>query len=154
MQSLSIKNKLLNNYLFVLLPAIILIALLYLLKYIDPDWGVKSPKIVSVLLIVVSALSSVGLPIFYRTWFISKVKDLKSVSVESFINFEKNTILIALISPYVLFLAIIFGAAQIFITIISFLSIYSAYYYFPSEKKIQFEKKLFRTKENLDNKNG
>ena len=154
MEPSSIKNKLLKTYLFLLFPVIILIAILYLLKYLNVDFGFESSKIVAIILITVAALSSVGLPIFYRTWFINKVKDMKSVSPDALIDFEKKSMFIAFITPYVLCLSIILNIAQIYITIVSFLSIYSAYYFFPSEKKITFEKKLFRTKENLESENG
>ncbi|NOX16770.1 MAG: hypothetical protein GXO87_00605 [Chlorobi bacterium] len=150
----NIKKELLNLYLLKLLPALFLIGVLYLVKYFGYGFGIQVSKIAAIAVASFAALFSVGLPVFYRTWFVNKVKNLKSVPTNDFIAFEKNTISIALVSPYLLFVSLFLDVDQIYIIIVAFLSIYSAYYFFPSANKIRFEKKLFRINKNTANENG
>ncbi len=143
-----IKKILLNYYLAMLLPAVLLILILYLLKYLSVNFNyIYASKLTSILILTLSALFSLGLPIFYRSLFVNKVKNLKSVSSPDFIAYEKATIMIALVTPYLLVISLIFNLREIYISFITLFSLYSVYYYYPSDKKIKFETKLFRVKD-------
>jgi len=151
MKNFEIKKILLNHYLLMLTPAIVLIALLYLLKYFEINfYGNFAGKVVSVLALTFAGLFAVGLPVFYRSLFVNKVKNLKDVPIADFINYEKTTIMIALVTPYVLAFSLILNLKETYISFLSFFSIYAAYYYYPSGRKIKFEKKIFRIKEEDD----
>jgi hypothetical protein len=104
-------------------------------------------KALSVTLLVLTALFSVALPIFYRSLFANKVKDMKSITVNEFLKFEKNLIIIAMVAPYFLVFTVLLNLSGFYFGTIVIIALYAAYYYYPSEKRIKFEKKLFRISE-------
>ena len=106
-------------------------------------------KALSVTLLVLTALFSVALPIFYRSLFANKVKDMKSITVNEFLKFEKNLIIIAMVAPYFLVFTVLLNLSGFYFGTIVIIALYAAYYYYPSEKRIKFEKKLFRISEKV-----
>ena len=71
------------------------------------------------------------------------------ISLQEFLDFEKKLIIISMISPYIIIIPIIFNFSSFYFAGIILFSLYSIYYYYPSEKRIDFEKKLFRIKEEM-----
>ena len=102
---------------------------------------------VSVIILVLVALFSIALPIFYRALFVNKIKDRKSISVDEFLKFEKELIIIAMIAPYFVLITVLLNLPGFYFGTVVIISLYAVYYYFPSEKRIKFEKKIFRISE-------
>lgn len=148
MNSSDISKTLKRIYFLELLPAIGMIGIVYLLKYYTklltavPIAG----NFVSTTVLILSIVVGIASPIFYRSYFVYKIRDQKRITTETFINFEKILILAALTTPYFLFISLLINMKQTSIVIITMLSIYAGYYYFPSEKRMRFEMKIFRIK--------
>jgi hypothetical protein len=144
-----IREELKKIYLKLLFPFLILIVLIYLGQFlgifgrIEKEFG----KALSVTLLVLTALFSVALPIFYRSLFANKVKDMKSITVNEFLKFEKNLIIIAMIAPYFVVFTVLLNLSGFYFGTIVIIALYAVYYYYPSEKRVKFEKKLFRISE-------
>ena len=144
-----IREELKKIYLKLLYPFLILIVLIYLGQFLGIFGRVDKEfsKNISVTLLVLTALFSVALPIFYRSLFANKVKDMKSITVNEFLKFEKNLIIIAMVAPYFLVFTVLLNLSGFYFGTIVIIALYAAYYYYPSEKRIKFEKKLFRISE-------
>lgn len=144
-----IREELKKIYLKLLYPFLILIVLIYLGQFLGIFGRVEKEfsKNISVTLLVLTALFSVALPIFYRSLFANKVKDKKSITINEFLKFEKNLIIIAMIAPYFLVFTVLLNLSGFYFGTIVIIALYAVYYYYPSEKRVEFEKKLFRISE-------
>lgn len=144
-----IREELKKIYLKLLYPFLILIVLIYLGQFLGIFGRVEKEfsKNISVTLLVLTALFSVALPIFYRSLFANKVKNRKSITINEFLKFEKNLIIIAMIAPYFLVFTVLLNLSGFYFGTIVIIALYAVYYYYPSEKRVEFEKKLFRISE-------
>lgn len=144
-----IKEKLKQTYFKLFIPFVIILLLIYSAKAVNiiAKGEQALNKTVSVTFFALAAIFSVAMPVLYRTLFASKVKDKKSITKEEFIKFEKNLIIIVMMAPYMIIAAVIFNLPGFYFGCIILFAIYSIYYYYPSTKRINFEKKLFRINE-------
>jgi hypothetical protein len=122
-------------YFRLILPAVICCLLLFILErlHINIFFGEVS-KAGTVLFIILSACFSIVFPLWLRILFIRKFGGQTGVSVEQFLKFEKTFLLIAYVFK-------VPKAQMLFIALFGF---YAVYYYFPSAKRIEHERKLFR----------
>lgn len=146
MNAREISKHLKRLYFIQLVPAIILIGLLYFFGG-QFKWHGNMPApghLINDILIALAAAIGIAFPVFFRSFFVFKIKDKKVISEEIFIRFERILITFSLITPYFLVFSLAFNMksnANIFITI---LALYGAYYYYPSVRKMKFEMKVFR----------
>ncbi len=141
------KEEIRSYYLKLIIPAVLCCLFIFFLERMNIDVFLgEISKAGTVLLIFLAASFSILLPLWFRIFFIRKVKGQKNVSAEQFIKFEKTFILIAELSLYVVLIAYLFKTPKIQMLFIALFGFYAAYYYFPSLKRINHEKKLFRVK--------
>ncbi|MDZ7859958.1 MAG: hypothetical protein U5O15_04740 [Candidatus Krumholzibacteriota bacterium] len=135
-------------YLGFLIPALAGFISVYLLK----RYGILFPekfspsKILSTGILVISSISALAGPVFLRANFANSVKGKKSTRNDKFMAFEKKLIRLALITPYFCIAAYIFDLTSFYMTAIFLLTLYSLYYFYPSERRINFERRIFRVK--------
>lgn len=136
------------------MPIIVLLFILYLSQILNvwSNTHIRAERLISVLFFILAGVFSLALPIFYRALFVNRLKDRKIIPLQEFLEFEKKLIVISMISPYIIIIPIIFNFSSFYFAGIILFSIYSIYYYYPSEKRIEFEKKLFRIKEEIKSK--
>jgi hypothetical protein len=144
-----IKNELRQIYFNLIIPLPVIIALIYIgqVTGILSQGGFQSSRIVSVTVLVLVSAFSLGMPVLYRTIFVTKIKNRKSITIKEFLKFEKNLLLIVLVSPYFTIIALLINLPKFFFVAVILIAIYAVYYYYPSDKRIKFEKKLFRITE-------
>ncbi len=144
-----IRVELKQTYFFLIIPLLIILFMVFIARYsgILYQGEVESNRLISISVLILASLFSLGVPVFYRTLFVTKIKNRKSISTEEFLKFEKTLILIALISPYFVIAALLLNLPKFFSTAVVLIAIYAVYYYYPSEKRIKFEKRIFRIKE-------
>ncbi len=143
-------KKALNKYYWQLLvPALVLILISEVLRALEIiKVSVFEQKyIFSAVIFALAALSSIGLPIVRRLLFVDKVKNLKEVDPLVWMKYEKQSLQIALLTPYFFFIASALQFISFFYTVIFLLALYACYYYFPSEKRVHFEMRIFRINE-------
>lgn len=131
-----------------LIPAVILVGILYPLKYYFKLFQTMyvAGNSISNIIIIVAVVIGLALPIFYRSYFVYKVRDQKQINTEAFIRFEKKLLILSLVTPYFLALSLALNLKETANLVITMLALYTAYYYYPSEKKMAFEMKIFRIK--------
>ncbi len=135
-------------YYWQLVPAAILLIMAYALTFIFhlADQNLSAGKTVTIIVTVLSGVIGIALPVFYRSYFVYKIKDQKKIAEDTFLNYERTQITLALLTPYFLIIAVLMTMNQTALILITLFSIYVLYYYFPSEKKVLFEMKIFRIK--------
>ena len=129
-----------------LIPALLLIILSEAAKEgLRFDVGrIAAKEIFEPVVFMLSVFSALAAPLLFRLHFIKKLKDKKKTALPAFIKFEKQTLYIVLLTPYFFFAASILQFAAFYYLSIFLLSLYAGYYYYPSAKRLHFEKRLFR----------
>ena len=133
------------HYFKLILPAVVCCLFLFILERLNMNVFLgEVSKAGTVFLIVLSAFFSVVFPLWLKIFFIRKVRGQTEVSVEQFLKFEKTFLLVAELSLYIILIAYVFKVPKPQMLFIALFGFYAAYYYFPSVKRIDHEKKLFR----------
>ena len=141
-----IMNKEIRSYYFkLIIPAVVCCLVIFILESMNIHVFLgEISKAGTFLLIFLAAFFSIVFPLWFRIFFIRKVQGQRDVSVEQFMTFEKTFILIAELSLYVVLIAYVFKTPKMQMMFIALFGFYAVYYYFPSRKRINHEKKLFR----------
>lgn len=139
-------QKLKKTYFILLLPAIFGIIVIFLAKtYNFLALGqLRFLGVIAPFIFILSAIFAIALPIFYRTLFANKVRHLKNLSRNNLIKFELNLLYIALVTPYLTLIAFLLELPRFYLAGSVLMALYAVYYYYPSHKRIQFEKRIFR----------
>ncbi len=137
-----------KTYLALSIPAFLGLIFVYLLKTLDyfTVGQIESLKYIAPITFVLSVVFAVALPIFFRTLFAHKIRHQKSTSEAELIKFERNLLYIALVAPYLVLVAYLLEFPQFYFAGTVLMALYAVYYYYPSKKRIQFERKIFRVK--------
>ncbi|HGY12352.1 MAG TPA: hypothetical protein ENK36_08330 [Desulfobacterales bacterium] len=137
-----------KQYIIIVLPAISLFLAFGLarqLNFIRPGQFVISSVLHSVLF-VLSAITAIAGPLFLRTLFAHSMREKTQVPAKEFLSFQKKILWISLITPYFAFAAVLCDFPRFYATAIVLMALYAVYYYFPSQKRIDFDRKIFRVK--------
>jgi Ca2+/Na+ antiporter len=141
-------GELKKTYYILLLPSVTGFVLLFFLKTYNAInmETVQFSGYFSSLIFILTAVFAIALPIFYRTLFAHKIRDEKGVSEKDFIKFERGFLFIALIAPYLTLIAYVFDIPRFYAAGSLLMSMYAVYYYYPSKRRISFEKRIFRVR--------
>jgi len=104
------------------------------------------PKMLALTLFILSVVFAVALPIFYRTLFANKIRHQTETSEAEWLKFEKNSIRIALVTPYLTLTAHFLNLPKFYLSGTILMALYAIYYFYPSKKRIAFERRIFRVK--------
>ena len=141
-------NKLKKTYFIFLIPSIVGFICIYLSKKFNfLHFG--QPQFISILapsVFVLSVIFSIAAPIFFRSLFAHKISNEKSTTESKLIKFEQSLIRIALVTPYLGLVAYFFEFPKFYFSATFIMALYSVYYFYPSQKRIAFEKRIFRVK--------
>jgi len=89
---------------------------------------------------------AIAFPIFYRTLFAHKNRDLISVSDKKLLKFERTSINVVMITPYLALLSYFFEMPRFYTAGAILIGLYAVYYFYPSKTRIAFERRIFRVK--------
>ncbi len=142
--------RLQKKYFVLISPAVLLAIIVYLLQELNLWEGVSyTPSHYFPLIIFVLAISvGVAVPIFLRVYFFSQLKEKKYYSEKEFVSYQEKIISVISITPYFAFIAALINMEPFYFGGTVLAAIYAMYYHYPSDKKIAFDKKVFRVKEN------
>lgn len=128
--------------------SVFLVGMAFLLKYhFKLSSGAQLPtKTVSMIVIALAGIFGIALPVFYRSYFVYKIRDQKKINPDAFIRFERVLLSTALLTPYFLVVSLLINMSESANILIALFTLYAAYYYYPSGKKVRFEMKIFRIK--------
>jgi hypothetical protein len=91
-----------------------------------------------------SAVLAVAFPILVRSLFAHRMRNRRSTPENDFLRFEKRIIYFTLSTPYLVFVAYLFKIPGFYFAAMIVLALYAAYYFYPSQKRIEFDRRIFR----------
>ena len=97
-------------------------------------------------LFILSIVFAVALPLLMRTLFVNKHHQEKGIPENLLLKFERNTMSIALVAPYIALAAFFLEIPRFHLGGSILAGLYAVYYFYPSHKHIQYEKRIFRVK--------
>ncbi len=135
-----------KTYIALLAPAVVGLVLVYLAK----SFKILSPpqisylNLIAALTFTLAVVFAVALPIFFRTLFAHKIRHRSSLSQEELIKFERCLIYVSLATPYLTLISYLLEFPKFYFAGTVLMALYAVYFYYPSERRIQFEKRIFR----------
>jgi hypothetical protein len=144
----SMVNELRRTYFKLLIPALLgFIGIFYAKKFnLIGNGHSELQKIFSPLLFMLSVIFAIALPIVYRMLFVRKIRNHKNISGKTFIEFERTFLYIVMTTPYLTLAAYLLEIPRFHLAGSILMGLYAVYYYYPSQKRFQFEKRIFRVK--------
>jgi len=139
-------DELRRTYFMLLVPAVAGFILFFLVKAFVNLGPFKFQEFLGPSIFILSVLFAIALPIFFRTLFAHRVRAQKSVSEGDLVKFERNFLYIALVTPYVTLVAYLLALPRFYCAGTVLMALYAVYYYYPSERRIRFEKRIFRVR--------
>ena len=141
-------EELKKSYLTLLLPCILGFTLAGGAKandFIEID-SVNFIQITGPFIFILCIALAIAFPIFYRTLFAHKNRDLISVSDKKLLKFERTSINVVMITPYLALLSYLFELPRFYTGSAILIGLYAVYYFYPSKTRIAFERRIFRVK--------
>ena len=136
-----------RTYLIILIPSILGFMLAYGAKAFDLfriDREAGHANILGPAIFIICVTLAIALPMFYRALFAHQKRDQKMVSEAEFIKFERRLMVISLITPYLALVAYTLEFPKFYTTAAILMGLYAIYYFFPSEKRLAFDRRIFR----------
>ena len=104
------------------------------------------PQTVAPLVFILSVVFAIALPVMKRSLFAHKIRHQKSTSESVLFKFERGLICMISVAPYLALTVCLFELPLFYTAGTILVSLYGVYYYYPSEKRIQFERRIFRAR--------
>ena len=137
-----------RTYFTLLLPAVLGFILIFVIRHFNPlTFNIPQiPSVIPPIIFIVSVCFAVALPIFYRTLFANKMRHQTRTSEREWLKFERNLLYIAMITPYLALIAQILQLPRFHLAGSIVMALYAVYYYYPSKRRIEFDRRVFRVK--------
>lgn len=141
-------HELRRTYLVMLIPVVVGFIFLFGAKvfHLMPSGPFTFQEYLGPALFIASVIFAIALPILLRTLFAHKVRHEKRVSEADLYKFERTFLRVALLTPYTALMAYLFELPRFYGAGTVLMALYAVYYYYPSDKRITFEKRIFRVK--------
>lgn len=139
-------HELRKSYFALLLPAFILLLLAYGAEQagLIHTYQIQILNIIAPLVFVLSVVLAVALPVFLRSLFAHQVRNQNRVLEADWLCFERRLLRVALLSPYLSSAAFLLEFPRFYFAGTLLTALYACYYFYPSRRRIAFEKRLFR----------
>lgn len=140
-------RKQLKKFYFVFLtPAVFgftVVCLVYSL-YRPCRFSEQGVAVIAPIIFILAVIFAVAGPIYYRSLFAHRRQHLLSVSRLELYRFERNLTGMALVTPYFALAAYFLQLPRFHLAGTILMALYAVYYYYPSDKRMTFEQKIFR----------
>ncbi len=142
-------TQLKQTYFYLLIPAVIGFIFVFICRRFNLLYmnALDVSDILSQAIFILSIVFAVALPILYRTLFANRIHRQTLTSERDWLKFEKNLIRIALVTPYLTVLAYFLQIPKFYLSGTTLAALYAIYYFYPTKKRIAFEKRIFRVKQ-------
>jgi hypothetical protein len=81
-----------------------------------------------------------------RTLFANSLKDLHGARPERFFRFQQRLLIVTQVTPWWTLFVLVAEFQKFHGSAIILMGFYSVYYYYPSQKRISFDRRIFRVK--------
>lgn len=130
-------------------PAGGLLLMLYLLqRYRDIDGHslLLARPWIGPLLMMGAVFFAFVFPVGLRMVMVYRSRDAQGLDEEEFLNFEIRSLRLALLAPYFAVAAAFCGVSRVLLGISAISAFYAVYYFYPSSRRIEYERRIFRVK--------
>jgi len=139
-------DRLKNIYFFFLTPAIIGFMAVSILRQSKP--AITLPEqymaVIAPAIFVLAAAFAIAGPILFRSLFAHRQRNLDMVPQVVLYRFECNLTCMALVVPYLALVGYFLQLPRFHLAATLLMALYAIYYYYPSQKRIAFDGKIFR----------
>ena len=135
-----------RQYIIIMIPAVglfLAFGLARQLNFITSGQFVISSVLHS-MVFVLSVITAIAGPLFFRTLFAHSMRKQRQVPAKEFLAFQRKILWISQMTPYIAFISVLCDFPRFFAVAIVLMALYAVYYYFPSQKRIDFDRKIFR----------
>jgi len=143
------RRQLSKLYVSLLGPAVVLFVILYAVKKLElvdaPKLLDAAPALAS-LVFVLAVVCAVASPLLFRTAFVYAHREAKGTSEGELYQLQRRILMVALIAPYLAVAAAFLELPTVPFTGTVLSAFYAVYYFYPSEKKLRRERRIFRVK--------
>lgn len=136
-------------YLILLAPVVATLLLLLILQrgfLIHAIPLFHAPLWLSPVVFMAATLTALALPILMRTLFAKRTARSGAVAPDTFLRFQKRLLFVSMVTPYLGLLAPLLALQKFYASATLLMSLYAVYYYFPSQRRIHFDKRIFRVR--------
>jgi Ca2+/Na+ antiporter len=128
-------------------PAVFGLAVICLIKHLYGSYQLseQTVAIIAPIIFILAAVFGIAGPIFYRSLFAHHYQHLSGVPQMEMFKFERNLILMALVTPYLALSAYFLQLPRFHLAGTILVVLYAVYYYYPSHKRMRFDHQIFRT---------
>jgi len=141
--------KLRMVYMAMVAPAVALFAALYVVKKLglaDTAAIRAAHPTLGMGIFFLGAMFGLALPLLLRTLFVYNHRTAQRIEEEELYDFERQLLLVSLVSPYFAVLAAFFEIRTVYFTMTVLSAFYALYYFYPSERRVSYERKIFRVR--------
>ncbi|QGY38656.1 hypothetical protein GM415_00375 [Pseudodesulfovibrio cashew] len=142
----AVRKTLFRRYLLMLTPAAILFAAWAACRQagLVPASDKALTDLVGPAAFIAAIVLAVAAPLLYRIRFVKRVEGSPHVEAETFTAFQLSLTSLALLAPYAAAAGYMAGVSTFHFSGAFLAALYGAYYYFPSQKRVAQEMRLFR----------
>ena len=142
-------KELKRSYFSLLIPAVLALAVLAGLKSFHllpqtPTYPSGPLGFLAPFVFVLAVFFAVGLPVFFRALFAHRMRERNTVAESDWLTFERTLIRISLVTPYLILPAYLLEFPRFYLAGTALTALYAVYYFYPSRKRIRFERRMFR----------
>ncbi|MFK5954583.1 MAG: hypothetical protein QM498_16130 [Desulfobacterium sp.] len=140
-------DSLKKTYLIALGPVVLSIVIMAILEKgfsISLIPVMRVPIYFSPIVFVTAVLTALALPLVLRTLFARKAALEKKVDPASFFRFQRQLVITAMVTPYLGITALVLELQKFYVSATLLMALYAIYYYYPSQRRIDFDKRIFR----------
>jgi hypothetical protein len=129
-----------------LLPALVAIALAAAVRGAEVAVTIMpaTASVLGAVLFAAAIAAAVGLPVWIRAAFAHRVRMARRTGETDFAGFQRRLIATSLIAPYLAAIALAVNLSSFYQGGTVLAALYGIYYHYPSERRIAFDRRLFR----------
>lgn len=145
------RDRLIKIYFILLVPAIFGFISVYVGRYIQQPIFLPTHlvAVIAPAIFILAAVFALAGPILFRSFFAHRQRNHSRVSQTELFKFERTLIGIAMVAPYLALAACFLQLPRFHLVGTLLLAFYAIYYYYPSNKRITFDRKIFRVGDSI-----
>jgi len=106
--------------------------------------ALRLPALIPPLVFIFSVALSLAVPVFYRSFFAHRKRSLLCISQEELYKVEGSLIRWVMVTPYLALVAYGLNFPRFHQCATILMGLYAIYYFYPSEKRMALQKKIYR----------
>jgi hypothetical protein len=111
------------------------------------DLPVRVQAVMAPTIFILASGFALAGPIFYRSLFGHRQRNRGKVPRAELYRYERTLTIMALVTPYLALVGYVLQLPRFHLTATLLMALYAIYYYYPSEKRILFDMKIFRAEQ-------